>query len=124
MNNPRDFYVFLEKEDPFQTAGTVVFSPCFKTFVMIYTDVNCIVKMRYLDLESPTGKSDACIQSGRYGRDGLLAFEVEALGFYSWSLEQKIFTLPKCHEETSSKGVPVHPEFFNRQCYWFSKSSP
>ena len=36
MNNPRDFCVFLEKEDPFQTAGTVVFSPCFKTFAMIY----------------------------------------------------------------------------------------
>ena len=117
MNNPRDFYVFLEKEDPFQAAGTAVFSPCFKTFLIIYTDVNCTVKMRYLDLESPTGKSDACIQGGRYGRGGLLAFEVEAPGFYSWSLEQKIFTLPKCHEETSSKGVPVHPEFFNRQCY-------
>lgn len=86
--------------------------------------MNCTVKMRYLDLESPTGKSDTYIQGGRYGRGDLLAFEVEALGFYSWSLEQKVFTLPKCHEKTSSKDVPVHPEFFNRQCYWFSKSSP
>lgn len=115
MNNPRDFYVFLEKEDTFQTTGTVFFSPYFRTFVMIYTDMNCIVKMRYLDLKFPTGKPDTYIQGSRCGRGGLVAFEVEALRFYSWSLEQKVFTLPKCHEETSSKGVPVHPEFFNRQ---------
>lgn len=36
MNNPRDFYVFPEMEDPFQTAGTVFFSPYFRIFVMIY----------------------------------------------------------------------------------------
>ena len=78
---------------------------------MIYTDVNCTVKMRYLDLESPTGRSDTYAQGGRYSRGGLLAFEVEALGFYSWSLKQNVFALPKCHQETSSKGVLVHPEF-------------
>lgn len=95
INNPRDFCVFLQKEDSFQATGTVFFSPYLRTFVMVYKDVNCTVKMRYLDLEYPTGKSDTYIQGGRYSRGGLLAFEVEALGFYSSSLEQKVFTPPK-----------------------------
>jgi hypothetical protein len=88
INNPHDFYVF-------PGYRYRLFSPYFRTFVMVYTDVNCTVKMRYLYLEYPTDKSDTYIQGGRYSWGGPLASEVEALGFYPPPLEQKASALPK-----------------------------
>lgn len=99
------------------TSGTIFYSPYFCTFVMIYFNrmVDSTFYIRFLDLQSNLGDSMIWVKGGKDG-DGIRAEDTEALVWYGWSPEQKLYISPTGKGGFNYAGA-AHPEYFNRRYY-------
>jgi len=99
------------------TSGTVFYSPYFSTFIMVYFNkmVDSTFYIRFLDLDSNLTASDPWLQGGKDGA-GIQAEDAEALVWYGWSPEQKLYESPTGKGGFNYAGV-AHPEYFNRHYY-------
>ena len=99
------------------TSGRVFYSPYFHTFVMIYFNkmVDSTFYIRFLDLERNLGESKRWVRGGKDGA-GIQAEDAEALLWYGWSPEQKLYASPPGKGGFNYAGT-AHPEYFNRQYY-------
>ena len=99
------------------TSGTVFHSPYFSTFIMVYFNkmVDSTFYVRFLDLDKNLTNSEIWVQGGKYGT-GIWAADAEALVWYGWSPEQKLYVSPTGKGGFNYAGA-AHPEYFNRQYY-------
>ncbi|KAI9875602.1 MAG: hypothetical protein M1830_008218 [Pleopsidium flavum] len=99
------------------TSGTILYSPYFCTFIMIYFNrmVDSTFYIRFLDLDQNLGNSKIWVQGGKDG-DGIRAEDAEALVRYGWSPEQKLHVSPTGKGGFNYAGT-AHPEYFNRRYY-------
>lgn len=102
------------------SSGTVLYSPYFTTFIMIYFNkmVDSTFYIRYLNIDAPIGIDNIWITGGKNGQ-GIQAEDVEALVKYAWSPQQTLYISPPGLGGYNYAGM-AHPEYFNRQ--YFSKS--
>lgn len=77
------------------SSGGIMYSPYFKTFIMIYFNkmVDSTFYIRYLTLNDPTEEDKTWLAGGKHGK-GIVAEDVEALIRYRWSAEQKLWESP------------------------------
>ncbi|KAI9815561.1 MAG: hypothetical protein M1827_002695 [Pycnora praestabilis] len=99
------------------SSGTVFFSPYYKTFLMVYFNkmVDSTFYIRYLDLETPLGKSNVWGPGGKNGK-GIRQEDAEAIVWYAWSQEQTLYVSPTGPGGFNYAGT-AHPEYFNQQYY-------
>ncbi len=109
------------------SSGSVFYSPCFSTFVMIYFNkmVDSTFYIRYLDIDNPTGDDAVWTTGGKEGK-GIQAEDAEALVKYPWSPQQTLYISPPGPGGFNYAGM-AHPEFFNRQYFaqsLYSQNTP
>lgn len=77
------------------SSGSIFYSTYFHTFIMVYFNkmTDSTFYIRYLDIGSPLRDDKTWVQNGRNGQ-GIMAEDVEAIIFYPWSEEQKLYTSP------------------------------
>lgn len=102
------------------SSGSVLYSPYFKTFIMVYFNklVDSTFYVRYLRLDGPLGQDTNWIVGGKNGK-GIEAEDAEALVRYTWSAEQKLYASPAGPGGFNYAGM-AHPEYFNT--HYFPRS--